>query len=834
MAHKDGDTRDVGGITYMRQGGVWLPQGAPAAGPRVLYPDPTVAFKNAENNRQNSAEGRAADKDARDAKKDARDAEIADRREARLDRQEAREAAKPPSEASVNAKMNSDAKVKAARSLKRQLGRMREIYDRSFKGSGFKSIKEWLPTDDGERFKAVAESMRADLKPLIRGPSEGTFTEGDQKLLDDLIPQPGSWDARNEERFSEIENRIRDTEAMYAPPKAPTAPPPPADSPTADNLTAATGDTRTEIVRGPVEKKLASMLADRKIGAGTIKAYAKANDFDVPGLEGTLAFRALNPDYKGSYDVRTDKIVPTTMLNRAMASPAATVAAQFGNATTGGFLDEIGGAAHSFVTGDDLSDSIAAANLAKQTQAATNPGSALAGNIMGGAAALLGGGAALRGVGAGMRPGLRAALGDSAYGALYGAGEQNDNRAMGAGLGAGAGLIGNRVGAGVMRGAGATMRGVVNPAADALRARGVPLTVGEVLGGGWKKAQDAMASIPVVGSMVERRALDGRQAFNRAAFNEAGETINAPINATGQQGVEALDGARSQAYRDALDPTQVDLNDPQFINDIGDLGNQIARIPDTDNARTAAMDAIQYRMGSAVQPDGTLTGRDFQEAYRGLSRAGRERGPNTAYAHEFGQVMRSGQDALTGTLQRQAPEAYEGFLNANNANRHLNILADAVNAAKNQDDVLFTPAQLGTAATANARNFASKVAAARGDRPFNDLALAGQQVMGQRLPDSGTAARAMVGLGLTSLGGGAAGYDAADAQGAVTGALAPAAVLTALGTRRGQAALTAALLRRGAQFRRVGNATVDLAPYGGDLAGLGSVFGVQSTFGPPR
>jgi hypothetical protein len=57
-----------------------------------------------------------------------------------------------------------------------------------------------------------------------------------------------------------------------------------------------------------------------------------------------------------------------------------------------------------------------------------------------------------------------------------------------------------------------------------------PLTAGEVLGGGWKKAQDAMTSVFGPGNMVARRYVDGRRALNEAAFNQAGDVIDTPIN----------------------------------------------------------------------------------------------------------------------------------------------------------------------------------------------------------------------------------------------------------------------------------------------------------------
>jgi hypothetical protein len=161
-------------------------------------------------------------------------------------------------------------------------------------------------------------------------------------------------------------------------------------------------------------------------------------------------------------------------------------------------------------------------------------------------------------------------------------------------------------------------------------------------------------------------------------------------------------------------------------------------------------------------------------------------------------------------LEAQNPDAYSGFLRANSANRHLNILADAVNSAKNQvsdeGEVLFTPAQLGTAATNNANTFSGKIAAASGNRPFNQLATDAQQVMSSKVPDSGTQAR-LLALGLASggaagLGGG--GYALGGPEGAGAG-LGSLLLLAAGGSKPAQKAMTTLLLRRPEAARSIGD-----------------------------
>jgi hypothetical protein len=322
--------------------------------------------------------------------------------------------------------------------------------------------------------------------------------------------------------------------------------------------------------------------------------------------------------------------------------------------------------------------------------------------------------------------------------------------------------------------------------------------------------------------MVARRYADGRLALNQAAFNEAGNLIGAPINAVGQNGIQALDMAKSRAYANALDPISLDLNNPSTINGIGSALNAAKAIPNVDQASDIATGGLANYIGNAA-PNGIMAGTDFQQAYRGLSRLGRQ-SSNRIYGHEIGDALGQGQDALVGALQTQNPGAFDQFLAANSANRHLSVLSKAVDAAKNQigdnGEPLFTPAQLGNAASANARTYNGQVAAASGNRPFNQLATDAQQVMSSKLPESGTFPRQLMGYALAGGVGGIGGMfgNRADGgQGAAEGALAPLAILSLLGTRRGQQLLTGALLNRTAADQFTGRYLARTPQVGGSI-----------------
>jgi len=591
--------------------------------------------------------------------------------------------------------------------------------------------------------------------------------------------------------------------------------------------TVATGDFSTQydpitsakmnaLIRAPGTTYEQAAALDQALGGHGL--FVNGQKLDPQTFAKIQQWAQTHADYQ---PVVSTKDIPTTAWQRFSASPTgAGLSAAVAGGTAG--LSDVAGRA---LVGPGW-------DANRQALADLHPDADLIGNIAGSTAGMFGGGkllgTALR---AGAKGGLArdavalalknpikaGALGDAAYGATYGASENPDHPIAGAAIGAGVGGLTGFAAPVVSNAVGGTLRGVQNAAAQRLTAAGIPLTAGEVLGGGFKKAQDALTSVFGPGNMVERRYADGRLAFNQAAFDQAGAPIGAKTFGVGQQGINALNAAKSQAYGNALDPVSLNLNTPDFINGMGTAISAANQIPAGELPQGYAANAINRFVGSRIADDGTMTGPAFQQAYRGLATTANRAAPKVE-GYDIGQALGQAKEALSGALQDQNPEAYQGFLNANAANRNLNVLSSAVNAAKNQDGQLFTPAQLGMAATSNGKAFSGNIAAAAGQRPFNQLAIDGQKVMSSKLPDSGTATRALVsGELLTNAGilgtlgglGGAEGYRQGGTGGMFGGAIAPLGLLTLLGTRGGQKLLIRGLMNRPAIAQQAGQALLD-------------------------
>lgn len=468
---------------------------------------------------------------------------------------------------------------------------------------------------------------------------------------------------------------------------------------------------------------------------------------------------------------------------------------------------------------------------------ALQPGATTLGNIAGGipaaAAMELGLGAAA----ARMAPGMLASavrsplLADAAYGATTAA-TNGDNPLLGAMAGTGGGVVGRNA----ARGVGNALGGVRDAGVQTLRNAGVPLTLGQAVGQGGivgrtiKGIEDRFSGIPLVGDIVNARRREGIEGFNRAAFDEGLAPVGGTTNGvTGAQGVDAARRVRSDAYGAALNGQQFTADAP-FIADMQATIDAANRLPET--MRGNALDTLRMRVGESFDNAGNLSGNDFQQSLRGLRRDASSF-EDQPYGYDFGNVTRQAESGLRDMVARQAPDVLPAYDAANAANRNVSILQDATNRARNGtrsgETDLFMPSQLADAAAANARRFGGTQGTTQ--QPFYDLSRAGQRVLPNAVPDSGTAGRLLLGsLALGGAGAGAGNFGgdstlgrAADIGSTVSySGAATLGALAALGSRPAQRALVSLVADRPDLAVRVGE---NINRY---LARPGGIFGAAA------
>lgn len=476
----------------------------------------------------------------------------------------------------------------------------------------------------------------------------------------------------------------------------------------------------------------------------------------------------------------------TTMLGRAADTDVGNFAMHAANAATAGIPG--------YLAGDQ---GAAVLDASRQSR----PLSSLGGDIAGGVAAMTGinaGAGALGKAGSLLTRGGGLG-GDVAYGATRGGFENGPTGALTGAIAAG---VGNKVGGGIANTAGRVARGVSDPAVNYLSERGIPLTLGQLLGnrGMTGKILNRLESAPGIGDMMASRRLESIEGFNKEAMKQAIEPVGGVVTDVGREGIDQAFGAVDQGYTDALAGQQFNANEPQFISEMGSAIQRGEAIPKLG-------EDFSFIMKNDVAPmfdaNGTLTGDRLQAALQGLrkARSGFAGQPMGQYA---GDALTDAEGAITGMVGRQAPDVMPRLGAANKAYGNVSTVADAVNTAVNQGGI-FTPAQLGRSAVNNTKKFGGKRAAATGNVPFRELQEAAQEVLPSTVPDSGTAGRAASMLLPAALGGSAVGGEALNAPSTVT---IPLALLAALSSKTGARVAQKSLTGRGDTAKKIGNALV--------------------------
>lgn len=408
---------------------------------------------------------------------------------------------------------------------------------------------------------------------------------------------------------------------------------------------------------------------------------------------------------------------------------------------------------------------------------------------------------------------------DVAYSTLYGG-----VSGQGAGNTAVTGGIGSVAGQGVGKLAGAALGGIkTSPAVDYLRQRNIPMTMGQKMGGIAKAAEDKAISLPVVGDMIRNRRLEGLQAFNRAAFEDAGRSTNFTPQNIGKEGLGELAQNTAQAYDDATAGVNIPV-DAQFGVDATALRGMGSRLPPDAQA---PLGTVLDNYMTPINQAGNLTGEAYQNTMRALKmKKGKPPVGAQGFEQEWRDAMQAGQDALQGQMVRGGGDSVvQGLGNADQTYRNSKVLQDAVTRATggsgSGENFIFTPSQLQRAGIAAQKKYP-------GAQPFEKLADAGQEVLPSQVPNSGTADRLSqiaLGGGLVGAGTGA-GALAGGGEGAQTGGMSAAAITALLalgGSRKGQQLLDLAMISRPPAVQSVGRA----------LPRVGGLFGapVALTFG---
>jgi hypothetical protein len=335
-----------------------------------------------------------------------------------------------------------------------------------------------------------------------------------------------------------------------------------------------------------------------------------------------------------------------------------------------------------------------------------------------------------------------------------------------AGAGAIAGTAAKLVGSGVSR--------VLSPkpseAVQQLMEAGVKLTPGQRLGGFYKRAEDAATSIPGVGDAIRMGQRDAIKSFNRAAIDEALAPVGAKLPGNIEPGREAVNFAKNtlgQGYDDVLSKTSLNGLDKAFTNEIGSIRAIVGNLPKQqqkvfDNVINGQ---IRQKISKGFANNNGLDGQTIKGISSELRRIANGYQADPSFDNrQLGQAIDGVQESFKNLVARANPEQAKTLSSLDRAYAGYKRIETAAGAVGSSDGV-FTPAQFQSAVRKSDKSL-NKNAFARGNALMQDLSDAGKNALPSSVPDSGTATRAALGLGV---GGGALGLGVLPAYIAATG-----------------------------------------------------------------
>lgn len=361
-------------------------------------------------------------------------------------------------------------------------------------------------------------------------------------------------------------------------------------------------------------------------------------------------------------------------------------------------------------------------------------------------------------------PLLARTLTELGFGAGYGALTSPEDRTGGAVGGA----TGTALGMGANRLIGGAIKPFVSQEAQELAKQGIQPTIGQSIGGAVNTAEQKLKSLPLIGDVIRNARGRAVNEFNEKAIQTAvpgskgfgDEALTTAREALGKQYDTVLNAlpkiqvdkpAIVQALRTAVDDPALALsNDSKkfvtdyvknnLINRTGQIDGQIAKKIESDMAKAVARKAT-----------GDAEDRAIADALRNVQQQWRQSLTQSAEAVNPG----------SGTALREADASWRAFIPVDRAGAY----RGNQNIASNEISGKFTPNSLRRSIEASDQSQFNNATRAMngGNTPFdklNTLTRQGEKVLGDSVPDSGTATRLMWGVGALGAGS-AAGVDPA-------------------------------------------------------------------------
>lgn len=284
-----------------------------------------------------------------------------------------------------------------------------------------------------------------------------------------------------------------------------------------------------------------------------------------------------------------------------------------------------------------------------------------------------------------------------------------------------------------------------NPNIQILRNEGINPTFGQTLGGVANRVEEKLQSLPIFGDMISMARGKADSQFQTAAFNRALKPIGQklPEGLKGRDAIVYTENSLKQNYDDVLTKIGAISPDAQFGSKITNLESMVNKqvMPKAEKAKFAsALNDIRQ----SIDRNGVITSDAYKALESSLGTDARKLASSTnIYEGKISPAVKQLQQELREMLKRQAGQ-YADELKATNSGwanfKRVQNAASKVGA----EDGIFSPSQFQNAVRTLDKS-KDKAAFARGSALGQDLSDAGKSVLGNKVPNSGTPERLLLG-----------------------------------------------------------------------------------------
>lgn len=299
--------------------------------------------------------------------------------------------------------------------------------------------------------------------------------------------------------------------------------------------------------------------------------------------------------------------------------------------------------------------------------------------------------------------------------------------------------LGSSIGA-----AGGLVKKWVTPEANRLMDAGIKLTPGQMRGGAPNSIEEKLSGVvPLTGDLIKRARDQSIHDWNTATLNKALAPIGEKITGNLKSGYEAVaetGDKLSAAYDKVLDnPNLKFVITKKYADDVDDINKEAKTLP--QSLQDQFHEIINFSLNDP-KISGYPTGRQFKTGLSTIGSYVRQYASSTLpeQRHMAG-LLRDYQTALRDNLTRTNPDVSQKLKSIDNGWAQLVRIEHAAGSRIASDGV-FSPSDLLRAERRSSNSVRNRTFS-RGEGLLQSWARDGQKVLGNKIPDSGTAGRSL-------------------------------------------------------------------------------------------